>query len=141
MVDTTQEPLGPSEQELEAEIAQLRCVQAVRSLLVLESLKGFEITTSNPNGAALATRMNTIFGDGENSQLVDRVYEISTGYYTRAVKMLEGEIAELENDRSAEEMLAFDSKLEVLKREMWEQQHELRKLYSKWNEMRSEREW
>ena len=37
-------------------------------------------------------------------------------------------------------MLAFDNKLEELKREKREQQQELRKLYSKWNELRSERE-
>ena len=73
MVGTTQDPLGPSEQEFEAQIAQLRRVQGVQSFLVFESLKRFEIAIPNPNGAALAKRMNSLFGDDENSQLVDRV--------------------------------------------------------------------
>jgi hypothetical protein len=38
-------------------------------------------------------------------------------------------------------MLAFESKLKALEKGKREHQHGLRKLYSKWNELRNKREW
>ena len=141
MTDTTQDPTELWVQAVKTEIAEHRRLIAMCSSIMLESLKDYEIPTSHPNAAGLAKHLVTKYRTEPNSQVTDRVYDICTNYYAGKAQQVEKEIAELEHDCVTEEFTEVAGKLEELETQKRQQQHELRKLYKKWTELRSPRAW